>query len=445
MPTLTYLESLEHGIVSTAGGGIWRNKTGDPTIQAGIGPNGEDALRATWVAQSGQEKFVEEWGDQGSTVRVVSYYARLTSRTAGNVIRPCQILTFDGTTNHFHGPIFNPSTGRLEFWSGPSAVDSGIVYTLNQWYRLDWRVVCTGSTDVTIDWQVDGVAQGSLSYAPGGSARTVNVTQWCGCADGSVAITAVIDVCSLWASATSGDYPLGPHENEARTPSAPATHSLDASPSLHFFKDVGGVETALTTGETTSHSVLNEAPFDAADHLLIKSVAGAKTFADPNGAGTAVAWTGTVTNIDDAVRQPTAPSDGLTISSSTDEQSETVTMSDPTFVAGATYTLWVYGTGGTKRAVDVAYSYNGSDPGTAHATRAQLIGANGAAGWYSRVLIAPANQTELNNMRVQFICDATAGGGGASACSVNACYLEISSPDVNPAGTEYAAYALADI
>lgn len=155
------------------------------------------------------------------------------------------------------------------------------------------------------------------------------------------------------------------------------------------------------------------------------------TYADPNGNGTATAWTGTWTAVDDAVRQPSAP-DGSTLGgTTTDEASETLTFTDPAYVAGATYTLWVYGTGGTKRAVDVAYSYDGADPGTGHASRAQLIAAGGAAGWRSRVLSAPANQTELNALRVQLITNSTAGGGGATQPTVDAVYLEIALADAD--------------
>lgn len=152
------------------------------------------------------------------------------------------------------------------------------------------------------------------------------------------------------------------------------------------------------------------------------------TFADPNGNGTATAWTNTWTNVDDAVRQPTAPGADVISGTTTDETAETLVFTDPTFVPGGTYTLWVYGTGGAKRAVDVAYSFNGSDPGLAHATRAELIPASGAAGWRSRELTAPANQTELNNLRVEFIANATQGGGGSSAPTVNAVYIEIVAP-----------------
>lgn len=148
------------------------------------------------------------------------------------------------------------------------------------------------------------------------------------------------------------------------------------------------------------------------------------TYADPNGNGTATGWLNTWTSVDDGVRQPNTPDGSVITGTTTDETSETLTFTDATYVPGVTYTLWVYGQGGAKRAVDVAYSVNGSDPGTGHASRAQLIAAGGAAGWYSRVLTI-ASQAELNNLRVQLIANSTQGGGGASSPTVDAVYVEI--------------------
>jgi hypothetical protein len=447
MATPTYLDSYQHGVVSTAGAGLYSSVTGDPTISSSAGRLSTYGLRAQWVAQSGQEKYVTEPGDAGSTVRVMSYYARLTSRTAGGVIRPAQIISSDGSTNHFHGPLFDPSTGRITLWSGPSGVQAGPVYSLNTWYLFDWIITFTGSTLVRVDWAIDEVPQTRLDYAPGGSSRSVLLTQWGGAADASSAITAVIDVADAVASVTSADYPIGPHEVKGYSPDSVGTHNLDAATSQFFFKDDGS-ETALTTSETTSYQVIDGVPLDAdSEHVLLRPVVvtGSTTYLDPDGNGTATAWTNTYTNVDDGVRQPTAPSDGLTISgTTTDETAETLTFETDTWTSDTVYTLWVYGTGGNKRGIDVAYSVNGSDPGLAHGTRAQLIGSNGAAGWYSRTLTI-ASQTELDNLRVEFIANSTAGGGGASAPTINAVYVQATVPDTTtqPTNTWYTEHGFA--
>lgn len=157
------------------------------------------------------------------------------------------------------------------------------------------------------------------------------------------------------------------------------------------------------------------------------------TYADPNGNGASTAWTGTWTNVDDAVREPVA-GDGAALTSSTDEQMEDLTFTDPSFVAGVAYTVKLRGSGGSKRAVDLQYSL---DNGSTWKPRvANVIPAAATLGWYSYELpTPPVSQTELTNFRLRLICNATAGGGGASAVSVDVVYLEIADSVVAVTGT----------
>src|SRR4051812_19403450 len=113
-------------------------------------------------------------------------------------------------------------------------------------------------------------------------------------------------------------------------------------------------------------------------------------FMDPIANGSIHNWTkSTGTNgaqcLDDLVRSPTnarTNGDGRNISSTTDEDTE-----DLTFPSGLPYdnaqtlTLFVYGSAGSKCALDVQISND--DGGSWKARQTNVIPASSAAGWYS--------------------------------------------------------------
>lgn len=156
------------------------------------------------------------------------------------------------------------------------------------------------------------------------------------------------------------------------------------------------------------------------------------SYIDPSADGALNAWTkssGTsaATLLDDGVRSPTnarTSGDGGSISESTDEDaSDLVFPNTLTYGASQTITLYVYGSGGTKRAVDVEISYDDGTSWTASGGRQELIAAAAAAAWYSRVLTGITQQSHLDGLRVRLRCNSTAGGGGATAVQVDAVYV----------------------
>jgi len=70
-------------------------------------------------------------------------------------------------------------------------------------------------------------------------------------------------------------------------PTGVGTHNLDASPSSFFFKTVSGVDTALTTSETTSYQTIDEVPLAGdADHLTLNQGSGSPNTPAFRAAGT---------------------------------------------------------------------------------------------------------------------------------------------------------------
>lgn len=155
--------------------------------------------------------------------------------------------------------------------------------------------------------------------------------------------------------------------------------------------------------------------------------------ADPNADGTNNLWTkSTGTSgwnlLDDAVRQPTAPDTAADyISEITNNDKQDVQFASATYAAG-TWTLWVYGKGGTKRKIQYAIN-----TGAGFGALADLFGAGEAASWKSVDVTANiTDQTTLDAFELRLQCVQTAGGGGATEVFAYATYLE--GPDAGGGG-----------
>lgn len=322
---------------------------------------------------------------------------------------------------------------------GGTSQSAGNSFTVDNWITIDVDFDVSGTT-YTARWSVNGVAQTDCTLA-GQTATTITQIRYRYEGTATDGIMYVDDVAS---DSDGTNYPVAVGDVALLPLNGVGTHNLDAATSQFYSKDVGGTESAITTSETTSHQVLDDSPLaNDNDHIIIRPQTPSSTFADPNGNGTATAWTGTFTAVDEGVRQPSTPGGDTISGTTTDETAETLTFTDPTFVSGATYRLWVYGSGGNKRAIDCAYSVNNADPGLAHASRAQLIAVNDGPGWFSRDLTI-ANQTELTNLRVEFITNTVGSGGGASAPTIDAVYVEIIPTASAPTTAHYVEHTITD-
>jgi Tfp pilus assembly protein PilV len=128
--------------------------------------------------------------------------------------------------------------------------------------------------------------------------------------------------------------------------------------------------------------------------------------------------------IDDTVRYPTAPSTGTDrVYTSTNGDYQEAVFPDNTLVydSTATYRVWIYGSAGAKRALDVQLSTNdGVSWGT---LQSNVIPASTSAGW-TGITFTVGSQTQLNQLRVRLICHTTASGGGAGNVEVDEVYVE---------------------
>lgn len=157
----------------------------------------------------------------------------------------------------------------------------------------------------------------------------------------------------------------------------------------------------------------------------------ALTFADPTLDGGVSAWTKSSGSaawslLDDGIRSPgdaRALGDGGFVTSESTNQINVVSFGNTiTFVPGSTWTLFVYGSGGTNRALDIQVSND--DGGNWQTRQANVIPAAAAPGWYT-LDVGPwiADQGDLDGFRVRLVCSNT-GVGTPSVVRVDALYLQ---------------------
>jgi hypothetical protein len=185
-------------------------------------------------------------------------------------------------------------TSATSFTIGP--VVSSVTVQTGVWYRLEVRVSKT-----TNPWPIDiGVAvqDGTATTATGnGPANNAVTNTMSGVIVGYQALSrasnrtpmdfSVMDF--AYAEGFSTDYPTGPVQVRGYKAASVGTHNLDASPSAFFFSEVSGVDTALTTSETTSWQNLDDSPLTAdADGTVVKATLGTPNTPTFIGAGTSV-------------------------------------------------------------------------------------------------------------------------------------------------------------
>ena len=167
----------------------------------------------------------------------------------------------------------------------------------------------------------------------------------------------------------------------------------------------------------------------AGNNYGFESTAGSTTYYDPNADTADTGWTRSTgaTNfgcVDDAVRSPTNAStggDGANLSTSTSGNKTGVKFGTGVYNSTATYKLWVYAAGGTKRKIQYETSVN---DGTSWAAIADLVAAGAAAAWVSvDVTSLITSQAQLDAFAARFTCTSTSGGG-ATATTIYAVYLE---------------------
>lgn len=129
--------------------------------------------------------------------------------------------------------------------------------------------------------------------------------------------------------------------------------------------------------------------------------------------------------LDDAVLAPTdaaASGDGGSIATSTAGAECEVHVG--TFTLGtdvvSAVRLKMYCTTGAKRGIDWRLLH-----GTTELAAGTRVGANQSGQWYTVTYTGTLTQAQIDDLRAEFVCVSTAGGGGAGSVTVYAAYIEV--------------------
>jgi hypothetical protein len=256
-PTLVWLTGFEHGVVSHQGGGIFDTWNVTPEIIPGAARSGRYGLR---ISASSEFEVVRRPFPATPQV-VIRFYVRLPSLPASTQ----QLLHLEPTSGQTAKLNFNAATGRLQavFWGSPQ--DASVAVMPGAWHRVDMRVT-TNATPKTIEWQVDGVPQATVSevdtaadlirlqIGPGGSA------------------TYVCDYDDFALSHTAGDYPIGEGFVVPLRPSADGGHNAGTN--------VIERQDGQDIGVVTAFGLLDEVPMSSTVDHVRQVAAGAGNFAE---------------------------------------------------------------------------------------------------------------------------------------------------------------------
>lgn len=162
-------------------------------------------------------------------------------------------------------------TIRAKFWNGGAYVGSSTGPTLSTtiWTLVEFSFDVTGTTWV-IQWRANGATQTNASAASQTAKSDLDRIQLGAWGSGSITTDYFLDDLAAEIG-SNGDHPVGDHVVLGFPITGNGTHNLDAATSAFYFKDIGGVETFLTTSETTSYQVVDKVPIDGdVDHIGVR-------------------------------------------------------------------------------------------------------------------------------------------------------------------------------
>jgi hypothetical protein len=262
MATPVFITGFEHQVLSAQGGGLFNNVVGSEiTIDTTVFNTGSASLKINTTGSTASN--VRKTLAAGTQILVLSGYIRLGSNPNLNSIF---FGTQAATGSYFSGiEISTAGVIRCRTGSAATTIVSSVTMTHGQQYLIDLRINQSGTT-WTVDWAIDGVAQTQVS-ATGQTAGDIASIRL-GTNTASVVILGWID--DIFASATSGDYPIGPHGTEFLSPASDGTHNAGTNT----------MENQAGTDIGTAWSLLDDVPMSVATEYLRQATIGTGNYAE---------------------------------------------------------------------------------------------------------------------------------------------------------------------
>jgi hypothetical protein len=149
-----WLTGMEHGVVSTAGGGIYSSLAGTPTADNTIARSGVYSLRIADASASATVRALRSV--PASNVLVTRFAVRLSSLPS---VTSNLAYVNSGTDLVLR---YNATSQRFQLVLGASTATSTTATSAATWYVFDVRYDLRGNLHLG-DWRVDGVAQTQVS------------------------------------------------------------------------------------------------------------------------------------------------------------------------------------------------------------------------------------------------------------------------------------------
>ena len=149
-----WLTGMEHGVVSTAGSGIFSSLTGTPTADSTSPRSGTYSLRIDDSSTSSTVRALRSF--TASNVVVTRLAVRLSSLPS---VTSNLAYIDSGTDLIFR---FNPATQRFELVLGASIATSAVPVSAGTWFLIDLRYDLRANPHVG-EWRVNGAPQPQVS------------------------------------------------------------------------------------------------------------------------------------------------------------------------------------------------------------------------------------------------------------------------------------------
>lgn len=239
-----WLTGMEHGVVSTVGGGLFTTVTGAPTADNATFRNGAYSLGI--ADTSGASTINALRAFTATNVVVARFAVRLSTLPGVN----SNLAYVDSGTDLVFG--YDSASQRFTLTLGASTASSANTISAGTWYVIDLRYDLRNNPHLG-EWEVDGAAQGQVTRAA--AATTANAFALGDAADPSI-YTANYD--DIFVANQPTAYPVGDGKVVRLVPNGVGTHNTPGN----FRNDDGSAINA------TSWQRLDEVPMNSiADYV----------------------------------------------------------------------------------------------------------------------------------------------------------------------------------
>ena len=149
-----WLTGMEHGVVSTAGGGIFSSMTGTPTADNSVARSGAYSLRIADASSGSTRRALRSF--TASSVVVTRFAVRLSSLPSVNA----NLAYVDSGTDLVFR--YDATSQRFQLTLGSSTVTATTPVSAATWYTIDLRYDVSASPHLG-DWRVNGETQTQAS------------------------------------------------------------------------------------------------------------------------------------------------------------------------------------------------------------------------------------------------------------------------------------------